>query len=335
MPKKPYFSKVFILYFNNNFCVIIGPMDRIFKYTIEKEYEGYKLYTFLKEQGFSSQIITDLRKDTALTHINGLPALLNTFLKQGDQVEIYIIEHKLSEKLLPYDLLLDIVYEDEDIIVLNKPADMPIHPSQNNYDNSLANALAYYYRNEKSPFVFRCINRLDRDTSGLTVVAKNRVSAAVLSVQMLERKIHRSYYAVVQGIFAEKEGTIDKPIARVMESTIERCVDYENGERAITHYKVLAENNVISLVKCHLETGRTHQIRVHMKSEGHPLLGDFLYNPENHDINRQALHAGELGFIHPVTGEKLEFIAGFPTDFNSLLNTNGIICDIIQDGNVK
>lgn len=298
-------------------------MDRILKYNITKEYEDYKLYTFLKNQGYSASIITLLRKDTEQTYINGSPSLLNTVLRAGDHVVVTIPEHKLSEKLLPYELTLNIVYEDEDIIVLNKPADMPIHPSQNNYDNSLANALAYYYRNESSPFVFRCINRLDRDTSGLTVVAKNRLSAAILSISMVSRDVHREYFAIVQGQFGEKEGVIDMPIARVMESTIERCVDYENGERAVTHYKVISSNEKYSLVSCILETGRTHQIRVHMKAMGHPLIGDFLYNPDNHDMERQALHAGVLEFPHPVTGEKLVFKAEAPQDFQSILESFG------------
>ena len=193
---------------------------------------------------------------------------------------------------------------------------MPIHPSLNNYENTLANAVAYYYDSQNIPFVFRCINRLDRDTTGVTMLAKNPFSAGILSEMVRNREIHREYLAIADGLFDAKEGLVDAPIGRKDGSTIEREVNYETGEKAVTHYSILKENQVLncSLLKLWLETGRTHQIRVHMKHLGHPLLGDFLYNPDMTHIKRQALHSYSLTFNHPITKEPMQFVAPVPDD---------------------
>ena len=212
------------------------------------------------------------------------------------------------------DLPLCIVYEDEDIIVVNKPAGMPVHPSLNNYMNSLANALMYYYQQQGKPFIFRCTNRLDRDTSGLTVVAKHMVSSGILSAMTARHKIRREYLAIVRGHVTPPSGTIDAPIGRAGTPLIERRIDFEHGERAVTHYRVVKEKNGHSLVSLVLETGRTHQIRVHMKYLGFPLVGDYLYNPDMEYIQRQALHSHSLAFRHPITGEDLKFTAELPED---------------------
>jgi len=210
-------------------------------------------------------------------------------------------------------------------MVVDKPADMPVHPAINNFDNTLANGIAYYFAKKNQHFVFRCINRLDRDTSGLLIVAKHRLSASILSDFMKKREIHREYLALASGIFDEKKGTIDLPIGRVSESIIERFVDFENGDNAVTHYEVLkeyhdkcgiitdsADDFPYSLLKLHLETGRTHQIRVHMAYIGHPLLGDHLYNKKPGSLPRQALHSHVIEFYHPLTLEKMRFVSDFP-----------------------
>ena len=196
---------------------------------------------------------------------------------------------------------------------------MPVHPSLGNYENTLANGVAWYFERQGIPFVFRCINRLDRDTTGLLILAKNMLSGAVLSDQMKNRNIKRTYLALVSGVPKESAGTIDQPIARVPGSVLERHVS-SDGETAVTHYKVIRTFSDSSLVEFHLETGRTHQIRVHMKYLGHPLLGDFLYNPEDTRCSRQMLHSVSLAFIHPVTGEALRFDAPLPDDMAAFIS---------------
>ena len=247
---------------------------------------------------------------------------MNHILQPGDTLTLHIREDYSSEKIPPVNLPLNIVYEDADLMVINKPAGMPIHPSMNNYYNSLANALAYYFKQQNCPFVFRCINRLDRDTSGLTIVAKHYVSAGMLSAMIANKAtsgITREYLAIVKGSVLPSEGTITAHLGRKEGSIIERCVDFEKGESAVTHYKVLDEKNGHSLVSLILETGRTHQIRIHMKYLGYPLIGDYLYNPDMEHIQRQALHAWKLSFYHPITGEKMQFTAPLPEDMAAVL----------------
>ena len=200
---------------------------------------------------------------------------------------------------------------------------MPIHPSLNNYYNSLANGLAWYFEQQNKPFIFRCVNRLDRDTSGLTIIAKHMLSAGILSAMVSRREIHREYLAVVHGRITPEKGTIDAPICRLGDSIIERHVDFEKGERAVTHYCLKEYKNGHSLLSIHLETGRTHQIRVHMKYIGFPLVGDSLYNPSDITpacITRQALHSHRLQFRHPITGEEMEFVQELPEDMYLLIN---------------
>lgn len=202
---------------------------------------------------------------------------------------------------------------------------MPIHPSINNHEKTLANAVMYYFREKGEAFVYRCVNRLDRDTSGLLILAKNMFSAAVLYRQSAERRIHREYLAIAAGEIPE-EGIIDAPIARAADSAIMRCVDFSCGERAVTHYRRLlySKENDCSLLRIRLETGRTHQIRVHMKYIGHPLLGDFLYHPTAiEQMKRQALHSWSLAFTHPVTGKQMHFTALPPSDMQEILNDMG------------
>ena len=187
---------------------------------------------------------------------------------------------------------------------------------------ALANGVAWYYKEKGQKFVYRCINRLDRDTSGLTIVAKHYVSAGMLSAMIANKAtsgITREYLAIAKGSVRPLEGTITAPLGRKEGSIIERTVDFENGESAVTHYRVLDEKNGHSLVSLILETGRTHQIRIHMKYLGYPLIGDYLYNPDMEQIQRQALHAWKLSFVHPITGEKMQFTAPLPEDMAAVL----------------
>ena len=293
-------------------------MTRILEYQITEQFHNMTIGNYLKTLGFSHQCVIALKKQEKGILLNGIWAYVNTLLSEGDTLTLTLSEDDSSEKIPPVNLPLHILYEDEDILVLNKPADMPIHPSLNNYENTLANAVAYYYDSQNIPFVFRCINRLDRDTTGVTMLAKNPFSAGILSEMVRNREIHREYVAIADGIFLQKEGIVDAPIGRKEGSTIEREINLETGERAVTHYTVLKENKDLncSQIKLWLETGRTHQIRVHMKHLGHPLLGDFLYNPDMTYIKRQALHSHSLTFKHPITKEPMHFVAPVPSDMN-------------------
>ena len=293
-------------------------MKRIFNYTIPTEYNNHTLLSFLKDKLYSSQIITHLKRTENGLLLNGKWGRVRDILHTGDMLTINLIETESSENIIPTNLPLDIVHEDEDILVVNKAANTPIHPSQGNYDNTLANAVAYYYQQKDETFTYRCINRLDRDTTGLLIIAKHMYSASRLSEMVANHEIHREYLAIATGE-VPKEGIIIAPIGRVDGSTIERHVDELQGDYACTHYKSLAYNNGFSLVSLKLETGRTHQIRVHMKHLGHPLPGDFLYNPDYSVIKRQALHSHRLVFKHPITGESLEFVADLPMDMKKII----------------
>lgn len=202
--------------------------------------------------------------------------------------------------------------------MIDKPADMPVHPSMNNHDNTLANAVAAYAEEQGRHYPYRCINRLDRDTTGLLILAKHMLSAAVLYEEMRRREIRRTYLAIVRGRI-EAPGIIDLPIGRKEGSAIERQVDQEHGERAVTHYTPLRHGVDWTLVQCTLETGRTHQIRVHMSHLGHPLPGDFLYGPKDPRMKRQPLHSWKLSFIHPITGARMEFTSPVPEDMNNYM----------------
>ena len=293
-------------------------MDRMLNYTIQKDEDGLRVEQFLRRRGYSRQNLVELKKMPRSILVNGGPRRLNEILTDMDTLTVHIQEHISSLQIPPVRLPLDIIYEDEDIIVINKPAGMPVHPSINNYTNTLANGLAWYYQEQGKPFIFRCTNRLDRDTSGLTIIAKHMLSSNILSRMTVRHEIRREYLAIVRGSVQPAEGTISAPLSRKPGSVIERTVDFVHGDRAVTHYHVVEETNGHSLVSLLLETGRTHQIRIHMKYLGFPLIGDYLYNPDMEYMQRQALHSCRLALNHPITGEKLEFRAPLPEDMQSV-----------------
>lgn len=289
-------------------------MERIFEYQITAAEEGRKIGDFLREKGYSRHLLRQLKETEDGLLRNAQPTFTTVALKAGDRIRVRLLEKaEGSEAIMPAPLPFEIVYEDEDLLVVNKPADMPIHPSFQNHGNTLADALTWHYQQHGEDFVYRCINRLDRDTTGLLIVAKHLLSASILSDMVGKREIHREYLAIVKGIPPEND-TISAPIGRKKGSAILREVNFETGEPAVTHFARLEIRNGLSLVSLKLETGRTHQIRVHMGYIGCPLIGDYLYYPECSRISRQALHSHRLSFLHPITGKALSFTAPLPED---------------------
>lgn len=289
-------------------------MNRNIDYIIDEDSAGLRVEQFLRRKRYSGQNLSEIKRMPKSILVNGVHYYMRQELSTGDHLQVRICETQNSEKIPSTKLPLDIIYEDEDLLVLNKPAGMPIHPSLNNYTNSMANALAYYFQSQGKPFIFRCCNRLDRDTSGLTIVSKHLVSGSILSDMTKYREVHREYLAIARGSVTPSEGTIQAPLRRKEGTIIERTVDWEHGEDAVTHYKVVKEANGHSLVSLRLETGRTHQIRIHMKYLGYPLIGDYLYNPDMEYMTRQALHSHHMEFTHPITGEHMSFTASLPED---------------------
>lgn len=296
-------------------------MERHFTYLAEAEDAGLTVEQFLKRKGYSRQILVHLKKTENGICRDGFPVYTRDRLYAGNRLEIRLAEEGASEQIQPVFLPFGIVYEDGDLMVVDKPAGMPVHPSMNHHDNTLANAVAAWSRERGERFPYRCINRLDRNTSGLLIVAKHMLSAAGLYGQMRDRKIHRTYLAIVKG-HLDNPGTVDAPIGRKPGSAIERMVDPEHGERAVTHYEPLDWGEDWTLVKCCLETGRTHQIRVHMNYIGHPLPGDYIYCPEDRSMERQPLHSWKLTFTHPITGERLDFEQPMPEDMAEYMGRN-------------
>ena len=220
-------------------------------------------------------------------------------------------------KLANKDIPTDIIYEDEALLILDKPAGIAVHPSISHYTDSLANGVKYYFDTIGLKRKIRPVNRLDLNTSGLIVFAKNEYVQECLIQQMQTNEFKKEYLAIVHGIFENVQGTINLPIARKENSIIERCIS-ENGQEAITHYEVLKTSNDLSLVHCTLQTGRTHQIRVHMSAIGHPLVGDTLYGSDFSDsITRQALHSYKISFIHPISHQIFSFTSELPDDIKS------------------
>lgn len=300
-------------------------MTRIFDYEITEKENQKTIQEVLKEKGYSRTILVHLKRTPQGILLNGKWEHTDTHVQAGDLLRIMLIETEGSADIVPTELPLDICYEDEDILVVNKPAGMPVHPSKGHAENTLANAVCGRFAAQKIPYTFRCVNRLDRDTTGLVIVAKHMLSAAILNQDIKKRRIHREYLAIAAGT-TPKEGTINAPIARQAEASVLRTVDFERGEHAVTHYKRLSYTDKYSLLSLHLETGRTHQIRVHMKYLGHPLIGDFLYNPVYDKIRRQALHSYRLQFTHPITGAAMDFTAPLPADMAARIAQDTAVC---------
>ena len=277
----------------------------------------------INELGFSKRAITSLKARPDGILINGKHATVRAQIKENDILEINSDDNTdNSEKLIPSSTLPDIIYEDDDIIALNKPPFMPTHQSQGHFYDTLANSLAYYFSQQNRPFVFRSVNRLDRNTSGIVLVAKNRLSSSKLSYQMKNNGISKTYIAILQGTLENDEGIIETQIRRKEESIILRevCEKTDDSKIATTSYKVLAKKNGLSLVLATPITGRTHQLRVHFAHLGAQILGDDLYGKSSELINRHALHAYHLSFNHPELKEQMDIFAPLPYDMQSIID---------------
>ena len=287
-------------------------MTRRLQYTIPHEYSSRRVLDFLKHLGFSHRLITKLKQTPDGILLNGEHIRTIDPMSEGDVLEINLPTDKKESISIPVEMPRDIIYEDDDILVLNKPAMLAVHESHNHLGDTLSNAVAFHLKKEGKPSVFRAVGRLDKGTSGLMVCALNRYAASRLS-----GKIKKQYLAIATGVY-EGEGTIDAPIYRPDPILTVRTVD-ERGEKAITHWKALKNDGKNTLLRVRLETGRTHQIRVHFASLGTPLVGDTMYGTLDERICHQALHCCECRFIHPVKNEEMHFFCDMPDDMKSII----------------
>ena len=277
----------------------------ILNYQVSDGQSGIRIDRYLSEMNeeLSRSYIQKLLKEQKIT-VNGSTVKANYKVQEGDEISVAVPDIKEPD-ILPEDIPLDILYEDDDVLIVNKPKGMVVHPSAGHTSGTLVNAIMFH----------------DKDTTGALLVCKNDNAHRNLAEQLKEHSIRRRYRAIVAGVLKEDEGTIEGPIGRHPIDRKKMAVNYKNGKDAVTHYKVLERFKNATYVECRLETGRTHQIRVHMTSIGHPLLGDEVYgsgkNP--YHLQGQTLHAMILGFVHPSTGEYMEFTAPLPEYFVKLL----------------
>lgn len=288
-----------------------------FKYIVNSDkYSNVKELLKVKFK-FSERMIIKLKKEKRI-FLNNSPVYISAPLNIHDVIQIDMDFVETADNIQPTQMNLKIIYEDEYLLILNKPAGLPIHPSANHFSDSLSNGVKYYFDTKNLSIKLRPVNRLDKDTSGIVIFAKHPYIQECLINQMKNKKFCKNYLALVSGIFSPQNGTINAPITRKDNSIIERTIDLSSTldkEQAITHYKTLEILKNASLVEFTLETGRTHQIRVHSKFMNCPLIGDTLYGNPSTLISHQALHAYKISFYHPITNEFLEFTTQMPEDF--------------------
>lgn len=288
-------------------------------YQIDKDEHYDNVLHVLKEQFLlSDRLITKLKKANKI-YLNDLQTYTKKSVTVGDTVSVLIDFEEDNSNIVASNIPLNIIYEDDYLLVINKPANIAIHPSILHFDNSLSNGVKFYFDKLGLKKKIRIVNRLDRNTSGIVVFAKNEYIQECLIKQMKTKELKKEYLAIAKGILESKSDTLNFPIARKEGSIIERTVS-SDGDSAITHYDVVKEFNNLSLVHIVLETGRTHQIRVHFSHIGHPILGDTLYGSPSKLINRQALHSYKLTFIHPVTKKVVSLEAPLPNDIKNIIN---------------
>ena len=305
-------------------------MKRELQYEVTAEEDGLRLDQYIAGRcmDLSRSYIQKLIKESRVTINKNIQTKTKTAVQESDIVNVSLPDPKELE-LKPQDIPLDILYEDNDVLVVNKPKGMVVHPAPGHYEDTLVNAVLYHCRDNLSGIngVLRpgIVHRIDKDTTGALIVCKNDKAHQKIADQLRAHTITRSYRAIVYNNFSEDEGMINAPIGRHPTNRKKRMVTEKNSKEAITHYKVLDHlNHKFNYIECRLETGRTHQIRVHMSHIGHPLLGDEVYGPVNSkfkNLQGQTLHAATIGFIHPTTEEYMEFSAPLPDYFEKLLKT--------------
>jgi len=292
------------------------------KYSISCEESGIRIDKYISIDGISRAAVQKMIENGDIT-VNGTAIRANYKVKKNDVIEITVSAPEEAD-ITPEDIALDIVYEDKHLLVVNKPQGMVVHPAPGNYSGTLVNALMFHCRGNLSGIngVMRpgIVHRIDKDTSGLLLVAKTNEAHISLSEQIKNKTVKREYICVTEGLIKSPKGIIDAPIGRHTTNRLKMAVTPTNSKHAVTHFEVIEHFRNATLVKCILETGRTHQIRVHMQYIGHPVMGDPLYlNRNSHNLPGQALHARCIGFEHPVTGEYMEFTTEPPEVFRQLV----------------
>lgn len=291
--------------------------EELIRFTADDADAGQTVRDVLqKRYGVSRRLLVRAKFNGLITR-NGALVFVNEQVQTGDEIAVLVDEEE-TEAVLPEEMPLAIRYEDEDLMVIAKPAGLVVHPTGNHPAGTLANGVVAYWQKRGEKRRFRAVNRLDKDTSGLLIVAKNQWAHEQFSRMQQERRLTRIYQAIAEGIVIPDAGVLDHPIGLAENSFITRQVR-EDGQTAVTHFRVLARGDGMSHVELRLETGRTHQIRVHMSHEGHPLAGDDLYGGARTYIGRQALHAAQLAFVHPRTGMEMKWSEPLPADMQHLL----------------
>ncbi len=293
----------------------------ILDYKVKKEDNYCNIKQVLKEVFQISDRLLLKLKNNKQFYLNNKNVYVSHPVKENDIITINIDFKESSDNIVPTPMNLDILFEDESFLILNKPAGVAIHPSHSHFDTSLSNGVKYYYEQNDIHKKIRPVNRLDKDTSGAVIFAKNDYVQENITRQMKNNTFHKEYIAILEGILESKSGTINAPIAREKDSIIKRCIR-NDGDIAISHFKVLNEYDGYSEVQLIIETGRTHQIRVHSSYIGHPVLGDTLYGKPSSLISRQALHSYIISFTHPITKKNLTITAPLFEDMKILLDNN-------------